>query len=655
LETLPLRAATVRDVLHSLPEEPQDHAELVPDAADYARLGNLDPGWVLSRLVPGSPSNPLNLIAERPWWPRGAETEGLNRLWRHAVAVSLTVRRLAREVGMVDSERIERIGLLHGLPLWAVSAVDPGWLTAWLEEPDPRRRREHELRTLGTELTTFGRELAERWGCDPLVADAAWLHADMGLGLEQTSADPRALELLQEAFTWAERTPWAIRPAAARDLASPDRRLRVLVAEVQVLCASSFIDSDATPHEERLARSNARLRIQVARWKTEAAASERFLDAFSAWEPTAGPAAWTERSGEAWCREPGVSAARVVWRALSAADRTAADDVPAPLPDAPRPPVRTLLLHHRGQPTADVHLWGPPAGPLEMESPRSWSAWQTWAALVADRERLARRLEAAVRLLRDTREGEELRLRQATLAAMAEFAAGAGHELNNPLAVIVGRVQLLLAQESDAASLRALRAILVQAQRAHRILRDLMYVARPAEPRPKFCQPEEIVRNCLRDLKGDAEARGVRIETEGADGSLKVWADHDGLRHVLESLVRNAFEATPKGGKIRVSTALTPQSLHWTVHDTGRGITAAEGRHLFDPFYCGRQAGRGLGLGLPRAARFVAQVGGNIRWHSAPGQGSIFQVHVPLTAPPQPRDASAAQPEPAAALPAEPA
>jgi signal transduction histidine kinase len=281
-----------------------------------------------------------------------------------------------------------------------------------------------------------------------------------------------------------------------------------------------------------------------------------------------------------------------------------------------------------------------------MESTLLWGAWQTWANLVADRDRLATRLDVAVRAHRDARETESARLRQAVLDAMAEFAAGAGHELNNPLAVIVGRVQLLLAQETDAAAVRSLRAVLAQAQRAHRILRDLMYVARPPEPRPKFCQPEEIVRNCLRDLKPDADSRGVRLETEGADSALRVWADHDGLRHVLESLVRNAFEATPKGGKIRIATALTPQSLRWTVQDNGRGISPADGRHLFDPFYCGRQAGRGLGLGLPRAARFLAQVGGDIRWHSTPGHGSIFHVHVPLTAPPQPPDASPAPAKP---------
>ena len=189
--------------------------------------------------------------------------------------------------------------------------------------------------------------------------------------------------------------------------------------------------------------------------------------------------------------------------------------------------------------------------------------------------------------------------------------------------------------------IRSLRAILTQAQRAHRIVRDLMYVARPPEPRPRFCQPEEIVRNCLRDLRDGADERGVRLVAEVRGPELKVWADPDALRHVAEVLLRNALEATPKGGTIQVTTATAAsaagaaESLSWIVQDNGRGISAADGMHLFDPFYCGRQAGRGLGLGLPRAARIVAQAGGEIRWHAAPGQGTIFHVHLPLAGPPQ--------------------
>ncbi len=72
-----------------------------------------------------------------------------------------------------------------------------------------------------------------------------------------------------------------------------------------------------------------------------------------------------------------------------------------------------------------------------------------------------------------------------------------------------------------------------------------------------------------------------------------------------EILLRNALQATPPGGRIQVRSSRKDGELIWSFSDNGKGIGAGEAAHLFDPFYCGRQAGRGLGLGLPRAAKIV--------------------------------------------------
>ena len=113
------------------------------------------------------------------------------------------------------------------------------------------------------------------------------------------------------------------------------------------------------------------------------------------------------------------------------------------------------------------------------------------------------------------------------------------------------------------------------------------------------------------------------------------WADPDGLRHLAEILLRNALQATPPGGRIHVRSAHGDGKLIWSFSDNGKGIGATEADHLFDPFYCGREAGRGLGLGLPRAAKIVEQAGGKLRWSSSPGHETVFQVHLPLTPPPE--------------------
>ncbi len=237
--------------------------------------------------------------------------------------------------------------------------------------------------------------------------------------------------------------------------------------------------------------------------------------------------------------------------------------------------------------------------------------------------------------LRGRIQAEDERLRIGKMEALGEFAAGAGHELNNPLAVIVGRAQLLLARSEDPDVARSLRIILGQAQRAHRILRDLMFVARPPAPRPCACKPPELLGAIVAEFQPDCLARGVRLIAEVDDSPAIAWGDPDVLRHLATILLRNALQAASPGGRIVVRSTQRGDELTWSIADNGKGLRAEEAEHLFDPFYCGRKAGRGLGLGLPRAARIVEQAGGRIRWSSGPGPETVFQVNLPVTAPPE--------------------
>ena len=324
-------------------------------------------------------------------------------------------------------------------------------------------------------------------------------------------------------------------------------------------------------------------------------------------------------------------------KARAWAERTPWSLVPGRAPGPPDPRLRLLM--------AEVQLrCGSPlvaadATPFEEDLARAHARRLLDEARSAPaRDRDARRLEAATAALLATAPRDAGTPDPSKIAALAEFAAGAGHELNNPLAVILGRAQLLLARRPDPESARSLRAIASQAQRAHRILRDLMGVARPAPARPRPCLPDEVVRACLRDLRDEAEARGVRLLGETRDPGPRVWADPEPLRHLADVLTRNAIEATPPGGTVRFTTSGDASDLRWSVQDDGKGLDPIEAAHLFDPFFCGRQAGRGLGLGLPRAARFVARCGGEIRWDPAPapGRGTIFRLRLPLEALPAP-------------------
>ena len=187
------------------------------------------------------------------------------------------------------------------------------------------------------------------------------------------------------------------------------------------------------------------------------------------------------------------------------------------------------------------------------------------------------------------------RVQAAKLAALAEFAAGASHEINNPLAVISGQSQYLLKQELDSGRREALQSIIRQTRRIHAALSELMYFARPPVPRPELIDLACLVREMTGNVEPLAAERQVVVECAGLKGPLWIKADPKQLSIALSALIRNGIEATPPGGWVRVSGAFRPDRLEIMIEDSGPGPDERSQEHLFDPFYSGRSAGRGRG------------------------------------------------------------
>ena len=232
-------------------------------------------------------------------------------------------------------------------------------------------------------------------------------------------------------------------------------RLRILVAEVQSRCGSLFVAGDATPHEEAMTRQSARLMLRLAETLRTSATRDRLLRSLADASAAESPENWAARAGLLWCAEPEVTAARVLWKENPSEDhRDDATGMPgeSTSPEAARTrtggrPPSIVPLGSRGRTLAEIHLWCDGIqGSLQqrLEGTPVLSAWTAWASIVADRSLLERRLQGLVSAVRQHADEEQVRVRDGKLSALAEFAAGAGHELNNPLAVIVGRAQLLL-------------------------------------------------------------------------------------------------------------------------------------------------------------------------------------------------------------------
>jgi two-component system, NtrC family, sensor kinase len=261
-------------------------------------------------------------------------------------------------------------------------------------------------------------------------------------------------------------------------------------------------------------------------------------------------------------------------------------------------------------------------------------------------ERLEEELDILHRALEEQRGREDERLKTQKLRALAEFAAGAGHEINNPLAVISGQAQYLLAHEAEPARRKSLETIIGQTQRIHQLLRDVMQFARPPAPN---LQPVDLVR--LVDevgvaLEEYAQGRKVRLRIRDAaeawertvpspplaEPPLLVMADAWQLRTALTCLLRNAIEAAPADGWASIRLETQPGQVEVVVEDCGPELPPTQREHLFDPFYSGRPAGRGTGLGLPTAWSLARQQDGDVFLASQAGEPTRFVLRLPLPA-----------------------
>jgi two-component system, NtrC family, sensor kinase len=247
---------------------------------------------------------------------------------------------------------------------------------------------------------------------------------------------------------------------------------------------------------------------------------------------------------------------------------------------------------------------------------------------------LVQQLEAEIdglhRAFEDQRAGEAERLQARKLCALAEFAAGAGHEINNPLAVISGQAQYLLGHEADPNRQRSLQTIIGQAHRIHQILLDLMQFARPTPPRKEVVNLPGLLREVTGSLSDLATERRVRLVCPDPEPAPSLSADPAHIRAALTCLIRNAIEAAPADGwaGVRLENSAA-HHIDVVIEDSGPGLPVQLREHLFDPFYSGRQAGRGRGLGLSTAWRLVKVQGGNLRFVNLPNGPTRFVMSLP--------------------------
>lgn len=219
------------------------------------------------------------------------------------------------------------------------------------------------------------------------------------------------------------------------------------------------------------------------------------------------------------------------------------------------------------------------------------------------------------------------------MVAVGQMAAGIAHEIRNPLASISGSAQVLGKVPGLGESERRLSRIIVEeSRRLSSTIESFLAYARPPEPHPGPCQIGTILSDTLTLFANSPELTPAhRIELDIQPHPHPVMADERQLRQAFFNLARNAIQAMPQGGTMRVVAA--PEEGEYVIRwsDEGIGMTASQVDEIFQPFKAFRKGGTGLGLAVVYS--IVSDHRGDIKVESAPGRGATFTMRFPLNSP----------------------
>ena len=238
------------------------------------------------------------------------------------------------------------------------------------------------------------------------------------------------------------------------------------------------------------------------------------------------------------------------------------------------------------------------------------------------------RLEDSVSLLRATR--RQL-LAAEKIAALGEVTSGVAHEINNPIAIIQGNLEVMRAELGDAASSvdTAVDLVLEQVRRIHTIVDNLLRYSRSGEQMqcPSAVDLKRIVADTIALVEHEASARAVRVVVEQLPLN-PVSIDAQELQQVLVNLLLNAIQASPRGASVTLlSRDWESRGVVLEVLDDGPGIAQQHLSRVFDPFFTTKGA-RGTGLGLSVSYGIVQSYGGELTVGSTPGHGARFSVYL---------------------------
>jgi len=226
---------------------------------------------------------------------------------------------------------------------------------------------------------------------------------------------------------------------------------------------------------------------------------------------------------------------------------------------------------------------------------------------------------------------EEL-ARSERLRSLGTLVSGVAHELNNPLAAILGYAETLPEVRNEQERQRASEVIREQALRCRRIVRGLATFSGHETQTQERTELGQLLERVVQGFQFELARSDVRIELHSTPTPLRVVGDRYALEQLFTNLVANALQVSPVGGVVRVEFAPQGETLVVRVHDQGPGISAEAMARLFDPFFTTKAPGQGMGMGLAVAHGIARSHGGTIRAENQEPHGACFFVQLPARA-----------------------
>ena len=220
------------------------------------------------------------------------------------------------------------------------------------------------------------------------------------------------------------------------------------------------------------------------------------------------------------------------------------------------------------------------------------------------------------------------------MAAIGRLVSGVAHELNNPLAGILGYAQLVSQSELDPQTQRMVEVVLSQAERAGKIVQNFLSLAAKTEPKRVAFDLNDTVRNVIQLREYQESVDNISVTTDLGEDLPFAWGDPHQMEQVVLNLIVNAEDALGdahnRPGSIHVRTFVESGRIQMTVADNGGGIHARDMARIFDPFFTTKAKNRGTGLGLSICAEIVKDHGGELYAWSRYGSGSTFTLELPI-------------------------